>query len=452
MVNLNRVRQINTIDFPKKPGVVVYWMNRDQRVRDNWAFLFAQEIAIKNELPLAVIFEIVPNFNPIRSRIYQFMLSGLQQVEQELASLKVPLILLESGSDKKITDFVNKYNIFTLVTDFSPLKSTLNTREEIKHNIKVPFYEVDSHNIVPCWITSIKAEYGAYTIRPKITALLDQYLTDFPAPQESQVTLSDSLPENDWDTLIKNNVTGFTIPTKYMPPSGSSSALTRLTQFISNGLDGYNKYHNNPNVNGQSGLSPYLHFGQISPQRVAFEIQSAVNADPESKASFLEELIIRRELADNFCFFNLEYDSFEAFPDWAQKSLLAHNFDKREYFYGLAEFESGKTHDPLWNAAQSEMVKTGKMHGYLRMYWAKKILEWTISPRDALQIAISLNDKYSLDGSDPNGYAGIAWSIGGVHDRPWFDRPIFGQVRYMSYDGCASKFDVNQYIQRISSL
>lgn len=452
MVNLNRARQLNSVDFPKKPGVVVYWMNRDQRIRDNWAFLFAQEIAVKNELPLAVVYELTPNFNPVRSRIYQFMLDGLKQVEQELSGLQIPLIILESGSQKNITDFVNKYNIFTLVTDFSPLKSSQHIREEVKTNIKVPFYEVDAHNIVPCWIASLKAEYGAHTIRPKITAVLDQYLTDFPAPQIQNITLSDSLPENDWQTIIANNVTSLAIPTKYMPPSGGTHALTRLTQFISNGLDGYNKYHNNPNVAGQSNLSPYIHFGQISAQRVALEVENTLNINPESKASFLEELIIRRELSDNFCFYTPEYDTFEAFPDWAQKTLLAHNFDKREYFYGIPDFESAKTHDPLWNAAQSELVKTGKMHGYLRMYWAKKMLEWTVSPREALQIAISLNDKYSLDGTDPNGYVGIAWSIGGVHDRPWFERPIFGQVRYMSYDGCASKFDVNKYIQRISSL
>ena len=165
----------------------------------------------------------------------------------------------------------------------------------------------------------------------------------------------------------------------------------------------------------------------------------------ESKG-FLEQLIVRKELADNFCYFNKSYDSYDGFPSWAKKSLDSHRNDEREYLYSISELEESNIHDNLWNAAQKQMVKTGKMHTYMRMYWAKKILEWSPTPEDALQNAIDLNDKYELDGRDPNGYTGIAWSIGGVHDRPWFDRPIFGQVRYMSYGGCKNKFDINSYI------
>jgi len=172
----------------------------------------------------------------------------------------------------------------------------------------------------------------------------------------------------------------------------------------------------------------------------------------ESKDAFLEELIIRKELSDNFCFYNEHYDSFSGFPDWAKKTLDDHRKDAREYIYSLEDLESSRTHDDLWNAAQMEMVKTGKMHGYMRMYWAKKILEWTETPEDALRIAIYLNDKYELDGRDPNGYVGIAWSIGGVHDRAWKERPVFGKVRYMSYNGCKSKFDVEGYIAKIERL
>jgi len=173
---------------------------------------------------------------------------------------------------------------------------------------------------------------------------------------------------------------------------------------------------------------------------------------PESVADFLEELIVRREIADNFCLYNANYDSFNGFPEWAQKSLNVHKNDKREYVYSLEELEYAKTHDNLWNAAQLEMVKKGKMHGFLRMYWAKKILEWTRSPEDALNFAIYLNDKYELDGRDPNGYTGIAWAIGGVHDRPWKERHIFGMVRYMRYEGCKRKFNIEKYIQYVESI
>ena len=180
-------------------------------------------------------------------------------------------------------------------------------------------------------------------------------------------------------------------------------------------------------------------------------IQHKSKLQKEDKDAFLEEMIIRRELSDNFCEYEPEYDQFEGFHAWSQKTLNEHRNDEREYIYPLGQFEAAETHDDLWNAAQNEMKITGKMHGYMRMYWAKKILEWTPSPEIAQQIAIDLNDKYELDGRDPNGYTGIAWSIGGIHDRAWFERPIFGKIRYMNYNGCKSKFDVMKYIEMHNS-
>jgi deoxyribodipyrimidine photo-lyase len=205
---------------------------------------------------------------------------------------------------------------------------------------------------------------------------------------------------------------------------------------------------NDPTQNGQSQLSPYLHFGQLSAQRVALEVVGR-NAPPAAEEAFLEELIVRRELADNFCFYNASYDSFKGFPRWAQVTLHDHRKDPRAYSYTLKELENARTHDDLWNAAQTEMIVKGKMHGYLRMYWAKKILEWAENPEQALRTALYLNDKYELDGRDPNGYAGIAWSIGGVHDRPWKERGIFGKIRYMSYQGMNSKFNITGYIKKV---
>ncbi|MGD8924028.1 MAG: deoxyribodipyrimidine photolyase, partial [Syntrophobacterales bacterium] len=228
---------------------------------------------------------------------------------------------------------------------------------------------------------------------------------------------------------------------------GEKAAADILDQFLTTKLSTYSSKRNDPNEYAVSHLSPYLHFGQISAQRVALEVRKR-KVSKASKDDFLEELIVRRELSDNFCYYNPDYDKFAGFPEWAQKTLDEHRNDKREYIYSLEQFESGKTHDDLWNAAQSEMVKTGKMHGYMRMYWAKKILEWTSSPEDALEIAILLNDKYELDGRDTNGYVGIAWSIGGVHDRAWKERSIFGKVRYMSYGGCKAKFSVKTYIEQ----
>ena len=227
---------------------------------------------------------------------------------------------------------------------------------------------------------------------------------------------------------------------------GEASANESLQSFIKNRFDQSDVLRNDPNQNKLSNLSPFLHFGQISAQRIALTINQL--EDSSMKDSFLEQLIVRRELSDNFCYYNNFYDSFDGFPKCAQTTLDEHRYDEREYVYNPLQFENAETHDNLWNAAQTQMVEKGKMHGFLRMYWAKKILEWSPSPESALQTAIDLNDKYELDGRDPNGYTGIAWSIGGVHDRPWFERSIFGKVRFMNYNGCKRKFNVAEFINK----
>ena len=221
--------------------------------------------------------------------------------------------------------------------------------------------------------------------------------------------------------------------------------------FVNNKLKNYPNDRNNPCLDGQSGLSPYLHFGQLSPQRVAWMV-SRSELSAETKEPFLEELVVRRELADNFCLYEPAYDRIDGFPDWARKTLNQHRSDKREYLYSFAELEGGDTHERLWNACQQDLIQSGKLHGYLRMYWAKKILEWTPDPETALEYAITLNDRYSLDGRDPNGYTGIAWSIGGVHDRAWRERSVFGKIRYMNEAGCRRKFDVDSYIHSVNKI
>jgi deoxyribodipyrimidine photo-lyase len=231
---------------------------------------------------------------------------------------------------------------------------------------------------------------------------------------------------------------------------GERAANKALNKFLAHGIKNYALERNDPNLFGQSELSPYFHFGHLSAQRAAF--QASLLSHSDSRESFMEELIVRRELADNFCFYNPHYDSTKGFPAWAKKTLDEHRGDEREYLYSLKELETGKTHDELWNAAQLEMVCKGKMHNYMRMYWAKKILEWTQSPEIALKYTIYLNDKYELDGRDPSGYVGAAWSIGGVHDRAWGERKIFGKIRYMSYNGAKGKFKIQQYIDRVNKL
>lgn len=447
MINPARARILR--EGEKRQGPVIYWMQRDQRAHDNWALLFAQELAVKSGLELIVVFCLAPSFNNAALRHYRFMLNGLIKTEAELEKYNIPFMLLKGKAGDEIPRIVKESGASVLVSDFNPLKNVAAWKKEAAGKINIPFYEVDAHNIVPCFIASPKAEFGAYTIRPKINRLLDAYLEEFPRLKKMKINFK--APKNNWDEIIKGlrqEKAGNDLSI-YRP--GEDEALKALQNFMDKVFPVYAEKRNDPSAEGTSGLSPYFHFGHLAPQRAALAIERLTDY-PESQKGFLEELIIRRELADNFCFYNGSYDSFDGFHSWAKETLNAHRKDKREYIYDAARFEEGATHDTLWNAAQKEMVITGRMHGFMRMYWAKKILEWTPSPEEALKTAIYLNDKYELDGRDPNGYAGIAWAIGGVHDRAWGERKVFGKIRYMNFNGCKRKFNVDLYINKINTL
>ncbi|MCX8009092.1 MAG: deoxyribodipyrimidine photo-lyase [Patescibacteria group bacterium] len=450
IVHPDRFRLLN--QKPAKHGPVLYWMSRDQRVHNNWALLKAQEEAIKRSQPFIVVFSLVSDFLNANPKHFCFMKNGLLKAAKELANYHIPFFLLEGDPRQTIPSIVDDLSAGLVVTDFSPLRIGRTWREDIANRIPCQMIEVDAHNVIPVWITSQKQEIAAYTIRPKIYKFLLQYLTPFPTvkKQPAHGISSTTLPSvsltdcYDWIT------------------PGETYARQALKTFLETRLERYAIHRNDPNEDAQSNLSPYLHFGHICTQEILLFLieQKKLHIDDlidpkrngsathSNERAFVEELVVRKELAENFCFYNHQYDTCNGFPDWAKKSHEHHANDPREYVYTKEEFELGKTHDPLWNAAQAQMVKTGKMHGYMRMYWAKKILEWTKNPDEAMNIAIYLNDHYSLDGRDPNGYTGISWSIGGVHDRPWFQRPIFGTIRYMSYNGCKQKFDIHTYINK----
>lgn len=437
-----RARTLNQHSY--QGGPLVYWMSRDQRVHDNWALALTLERARAQGVPAAVIFSLSPGFLGATLRHYDFMLEGLAQVESELDKLKIPFFLLLGEPDQTLPDFVRTHQVGGVVCDFSPLKRGRTWRAALADSLSIPLVEVDAHNVVPVWTASPKQEVGARTLRPKIQRLLPEFLTEFPVVVEETTAWPNRVPPTDWAAVrAQLQVDKSVGPVSWIKP-GEAAAHQALTTFIQQKLPHYHQRRNDPTLDGQSELSPYLHFGQLSAQRVALAVEQS-DAPAEAKEVYLEELIVRRELSDNFCFYNSNYDSFAGFPTWAQKSLDAHRTDTREFGYTRDELEHAKTHDPLWNAAQLEMTLRGKMHGYLRMYWAKKILEWTESPEQALAWAIYLNDRYQLDGRDPNGYTGVAWSIGGVHDRPWFERPVFGVIRYMNFNGAKRKFDVAAY-------
>lgn len=444
---MNRQRIFKVIEGKKGNGPVVYWMSRDQRVFDNWALIHAYNLALERKSPLAVAFCLIPDFLNARARQYKFMLDGLRDVRKNLLSLNIPFLILKGSPGELLPVFLNSIRAGAVIADFDPLRIKRQWRSAVAASVDIEFLEVDAHNIVPCRIASNKQEFAAYTFRPKIKRLLPEYLDGFTQLErfpfntpEFSISLQQSFQEI-------SHVIDADIDSTEDIISGEEAAHSTLRHFISKKLQAYPDGRNDPNAGATSGLSPYLHFGQISAQRIALEVQKS-DAPDTAKEAFLEELIVRRELSDNYCFYNENYDNFDGFPEWARKTLNEHRKDKREYLYTIDDFENAKTHDALWNASQKELLFTGKMHGYMRMYWAKKIHEWTPSPEEALQAAIYLNDKYQLDGRDPNGYTGIGWSIGGLHDRAWGERPVFGKIRYMNLSGAKRKFDVNQYISR----
>jgi len=435
---------------PAGKGPVVYWMSRDMRLKDNWALLHAQDLALALKSPLEVCFCLTAPFLGATLRHYTFMIEGLKELEKGLNNLNINFVLLTGKPDLEMPRYCRKVKAGALITDFSPLRLSRHWKESVAKATDITFLEVDAHNIIPCRAASPKQEYAAYTFRPKAKKLLPRFLTDFPAMVKHPYGKRKHDHGINWEAARKT----LTVESKgssiknYTP--GEKGAHLAMEDFIESKLHRYETERNDPTKDGQSELSPYLHFGQLSAQRLACMVSQA-EAPGVHTESFLEELIIRRELSDNFCFYNSNYDTPECFPRWAKETLQDHLDDPREHLYLPEEFEMAQTHDPLWNAAQDQMVIAGKMHGYMRMYWAKKILEWTETPAQAMEIAIYLNDRYSLDGRDSNGYAGIAWCIGGVHDRAWFQRPIFGKVRYMSYNGCKSKFDVDGYIAMVDA-
>lgn len=448
MVDERRIRLLK--DGPAHGGPILYWMSRDQRALDNWALLFAQELALERKKPLGVLFCLVPHFLNATMRQYDFMLQGLQEVERSLTKANIPFFLMTGTPEKEIPRFVEEHDVGALVADFDPLRVKRAWKHAIADRLRIAFYEVDAHNIVPCWFASPKQEIGARTLRPKIGRLLPEFLEPFPGLRKHLFPWKKKSLSVDWGAATRSVRAEASPPVRWIKP-GEGQAAKRLRLFIESRLAAYDEGRNDPTKDCVSHLSPYLHFGQVSSQRVALEVSKAP-APVTSKDAFLEQLIVRRELADNFCYYNNEYDSIKGFPSWAEKSLREHVKESRAYLYTREELEHAQTHDELWNAAQLEMVRRGVMHGYMRMYWGKKILEWSTDAEEALETAIYLNDRYELDGRDPNGYTGIAWSIGGVHDRPWPVRPVFGNIRYMSYNGCKSKFDVRAYIESVQNM
>lgn len=451
MIPEGRIQHKNTL--PENDGeYVLYWMQSSQRTSFNHALAYAIDQADRLNLPLVVFFGLTDDFPEASLRHYQFMVEGLLEVKEELEVDGIRFYV-HQGSPSEGAALLSK-SAALLVTDRGYLRIERVWREELLLKVKCPVVQVESNVMVPADETSMKEEYSAATIRRKIERLLPQYALPLEkrTPKRSSLHLklegSPMIFEDLEEILsaldIRRDVPA--VPEYFR--GGYNEARKHLEEFIENRLVDYMTLKNDPSEEKVSNLSPYLHFGQISPLEIYLSLP---DRHIESRRVFLDELITRRELAMNFVERNENYDTYLSIASFARTTLEKHKEDERPFLYTQEELEKGKTHDPYWNSAQLEMVHTGKMNGYMRMYWGKKIIEWTKTPGEAYDRAVYLNNKYSLDGRDPNGFAGIAWCFG-KHDRPWKERAVFGVVRYMNAKGLERKFPMKVYVEKVNLL
>lgn len=447
-VQTERIKKLN--DQNITPGdYVLYWMQASQRTLYNHTLEYAIYQANKIGKPLIVYFGLTDEYPEANQRHYYFMLQGLIEVEKSLQDKNIQLVVLNRSPEIGAMEMAESASL--VVTDRGYLINQREWRHKLASEIECPLIQVESEVVVPVETASDKEEYSAATIRKKISRNLKRFMV----PLKSQNPLKSSL-NMDFSSIslenIKNLVASLKIDKSVQEVShycgGTSEALKHLDNFLTNKLDKYGELRNDPAQDYTSHMSPYLHFGQISPLYIALLLSAT---ESPGRDDYLEELIVRRELSMNFVFYNPHYHNLHCLPHWALKTLAEHEQDKREYIYSREELEGAQTHDPYWNSAQREMLYLGKMQGYMRMYWGKKILEWTQDPREAFKTALYLNNKYEIDGRDANGFTGVAWCFG-KHDRAWKEREIFGKVRYMNANGLLRKFKINLYVDRIDSL
>jgi deoxyribodipyrimidine photo-lyase len=443
--------QVRRGGAPRKGArCVVYWMQRAMRIVDNPALDVAIEAGNLLELPVVVYFSVIPNYPNANLRHYHFMAQGLRDVAEDAAERGVGFVL-RRYPDNALDAFLAEVDAALVIGDENPLREPERWRRVLAKRLRLPFWTVDADVVVPSAVFG-RSYFLLHHFRPHLKAELPKYLI---APAKIA-------PLHAWTpwkalagfSLSEEITAGFSKLDRTVGPvdsftGGTHAAVRRLDEFVNRDLAGYEETRNHPEVRGTSRLSPYLHFGNIGPLTIALAVEEAVRqgkAPASARDRFMDQLIGWRELAVLFVRHHPDYDNWECAEPWARKTLVEHAGDPRPHRYSLQQLERGETGDELWNAAQREMVETGWMHNYMRMYWAKKILEWAPDPARAFDWAVTLNDRYELDGRDPNGYAGIAWAIVGKHDRPWFNRPVFGLVRTMTGASTAKKFDARAYI------
>ena len=451
-----RIHHLNQARFQKpapKKDYVLYWMQQSQRAVYNHALEYAVDQANHLGLPLVTGFGLTDTWPDANLRHYTFMLEGLAETRAALSDRGIQLVV-QTGHPPGVALNLGRQAAL-IVCDAGYLRHQRQWRDQVAGKARCPVFMVETDLVVPVAAATTKAEYAARTIRPRIHRVLADFLMPLPPKDLTHSSLGlsfdspGSLDIPDPPAVLGALDLDRTVPpvTRFFP-GGTAAAEKRFQAFLATGLEHYDQHSNQPQTDDISHMSPYLHFGQISPLYLALAAMNTAPSLSEARDAFLEQLIIRRELAFNFVYYTPGYDSFDVIPGWARKTLADHEADPRDHLYSEQELADAATHDPYWNAAMQEMTGTGFMHNYMRMYWGKKILEWSPAPRQAFQTTLALNNRYFLDGRDPNSYTGVAW-LYGIHDRAWAERAVFGKVRYMAASGLERKCDIQAYVDKI---
>jgi deoxyribodipyrimidine photo-lyase len=444
LIQRERVRPLNN-ESERSRDFVLYWMQAAQRAEDNHALEYAIDLANARGKPPLAFFGLTESFPEANARHYAFMLEGLAETARSLEKRGVRLVVRRVSPEAGAVQLAGRADL--VVVDRGYLRVEREWREAVARDIDCPLIQVETNAVVPLEQASPKEEWAARTLRPRIRRQLEKYLVPLGARRVKRDSLGislDSFDIADAARALGRLKIDRSVGKVGGVAGGTAEAKQRLSGFITHKLDFYPLARNDPNAEAASGLSPYLHFGQISPLYIALEVLKSKGPAAEV---YLEELIVRRELRLNFVQYNADYDRYAGVPPWARRTLGEHEKDKREALYSRAKLESARTGDPYWNAAQRELTTTGTIHNYMRMYWGKRLIEWTRSAGEAFRTALYLNNKYAIDGRDPNSFAGVAWCFG-RHDRAWPSRPVFGKVRSMTAAGLRRKFDIDAYVRK----
>jgi deoxyribodipyrimidine photo-lyase len=451
-IHNSRIQILNDLNL-RQGAYVLYWMQQSQRAEYNHALEYAVQQANKMGQGVVVVFGLMDNYPEANLRHYTFMLEGLQETQTALAKRGIKMVV-QKGNPADVALSVGR-RASLIVCDRGYLRHQRQWRKAVARKAGCRVVQIESDVVVPLEVVSNKAEYAARTIRPKIHKSLEDYLIEFRPTKIRKPSLKIRISGLDLRDVAavtkKMSLHQGVLPVSGFFTGGTSSAKKIFKEFLRQRFEHYVANRNQPQTDDVSHMGKYLHFGQISPLYLALQILKTDKRFKEAREAYLEELIVRRELAMNFVYYTPDYDAYSCLPAWAQKTLAEHKKDHREYRYTRRQLENVKTHDAYWNAAMREMKSTGFMHNYMRMYWGKKILEWSRTPEQAFKTTLAINNRYFLDGRDANSYAGVAW-VFGVHDRAWFERPIFGKIRYMAASGLERKCDIQAYVEKVNSL